>query len=79
MWGSLAYGVVLNYGYAQILWFSLARELPPSASAFSLMAVPVVGTLSATWIVGERPGWTDLAAIVFVTIAIASALLPRRA
>jgi len=79
MWGSLAYGVVLNYGYAQILWFSLARELPPSASAFSIMAVPVVGTLSATWIVGERPGWTDLAAIVFVTIAIASALLPRRA
>jgi drug/metabolite transporter (DMT)-like permease len=43
------------------------------------MAVPVVGTLSATWIVGERPGWTDLAAIVFVCIAIASALLPRRA
>jgi len=79
MWGSLAYGVVLNYGYAQIIWFSLARELPPSASAFSIMAVPVVGTLSATWIVGERPGWTDLAAIVFVCIAIASALLPRRA
>ncbi len=78
MWASLAYGVFLNYGYAQIIWFSLARELPPSASAFSIMAVPVVGTIGATLIVGERPGWADAAAIVCVSVAIASALLPRR-
>jgi drug/metabolite transporter (DMT)-like permease len=78
MWASLAYGVFLNYGYAQIIWFGLARELPPSASAFSIMAVPVVGTLAATLIVGERPGWTDLVAIVCVSVAIASALLPRK-
>jgi drug/metabolite transporter (DMT)-like permease len=78
MWASLAYGVFLNYGYAQIIWFGLARELPPSASAFSIMAVPVVGTLAATLIVGERPGWTDLVAIVCVSVAIACALQPRR-
>ncbi|MCI1192013.1 DMT family transporter [Calidifontimicrobium sp. SYSU G02091] len=78
MWASLAYGVFLNYGYAQIIWFGLARQLPPSASAFSVMAVPVVGTLAATLIVGERPGWTDLVAIVCVSVAIASALLPRK-
>ncbi len=78
MWASLAYGVFLNYGYAQIIWFGLARQLPPSASAFSIMAVPVVGTLAATLIVGERPGWTDLVAIVCVSVAIASALLPRK-
>ncbi|WP_119353328.1 DMT family transporter [Azohydromonas sediminis] len=78
MWASLAYGVFLNYGYAQIIWFGLARQLPPSASAFSIMAVPVVGTLAATLIVGESPGWTDLVAIVCVSVAIASALLPRK-
>lgn len=78
MWASLAYGVFLNYGYAQVIWFSLARDLPPSASAFSIMAVPVVGTLGATLIVGERPGWADAAAIACVSVAIASALLPRR-
>ena len=78
MWASLAYGVFLNYGYAQVIWFSLARDLPPSASAFSIMAVPVVGTLGATLIVGERPGWADAAAIACVSVAIASALLPRQ-
>jgi drug/metabolite transporter (DMT)-like permease len=78
MWAALAYGVFLNYGYAQIIWFSLARDLPPSASAFSIMAVPVVGTLGATLIVGERPGWADAAAMACVSVAIASALLPRR-
>ena len=57
----------------------MARRLPPAASAFSIMAVPLVGTLGATLIVGERPGWADALAIVFVSVAIASALLPARA
>jgi drug/metabolite transporter (DMT)-like permease len=78
MWGSLAYGIVLNYGYAQVLWFGLARRLPPSASAFSIMAVPLVGTLSAMAIVGETPQPADYVAALAITIAILSALLPPR-
>jgi len=78
MWGSLAYGIVLNYGYAQVLWFGLARRLPPAASAFSIMAVPLVGTLSAMAIVGETPQPADYVAALAITIAILSALLPPR-
>jgi drug/metabolite transporter (DMT)-like permease len=78
MWGSLMYGVFLNYGYAQVLWFGMARRLPPSASAFSIMAVPLVGTLSATLIVGETPRVADWLAALAIMVAIASALLPRR-
>jgi drug/metabolite transporter (DMT)-like permease len=79
MWVSLAYGVFLNYGWAQVLWFGMARRLPPAASAFSIMAVPLVGTLGATVIVGETPGALDWLAAAAVVTAIASALLPRRA
>ena len=79
MWGALAYGVFLNYGWAQVLWFGMARRLPPTASAFSIMAVPLVGTLGATWIVGETPHTADWLAALAVMVAIASALLPRRA
>jgi drug/metabolite transporter (DMT)-like permease len=79
MWASLAYGVFLNYGWAQVLWFGMARRLPPAASAFSIMAVPLVGTLGATVIVGETPGALDWLAAAAVVTAIASALLPRRA
>jgi drug/metabolite transporter (DMT)-like permease len=77
MWAALAWGVAVNYGIAQVVWFDLARTLPPTASAFSIMAVPLVGTVSAIAIVGEVPRWQDWAAALFVILAIASAL-PRR-
>jgi len=79
MWVALAWGVAINYGIAQVVWFNLARTLPPTASAFSIMAVPVVGTVSAIAIVGEVPRWQDWAAALFVILAIASALLRRPA
>jgi drug/metabolite transporter (DMT)-like permease len=77
-WGSVAYGVLINYGFAQIIWAGLARNLPPSTSAMSIMAIPLVGILTATFIVGEWPHWQDFLAIVFVMAAIAAVLLPPR-
>lgn len=78
MWGSLAFGMFINYGFAQIIWFGMARHLPPATSAMSVMAVPMVGTLSATLIVQEVPGWQDLVAVLCVMGAIAAVLLPPR-
>lgn len=75
-WWSLAYGVFLNFGYAQIIWFGLARALPAQASAFSVMAVPLVGIASATVIVGESPRGTDWLAALFIAVAIFSATRP---
>jgi drug/metabolite transporter (DMT)-like permease len=72
-WVSLAWGVVINFGISQILWFMLARELPAQASAFSLMAVPLVGVLSSAVVVGEVPGASDWLAVLFVASAIAAA------
>jgi drug/metabolite transporter (DMT)-like permease len=77
MWTALAWGAVINYGVAQIFWFGLARELPPTASAFAIMAVPIVGIVTAILLVGEMPHWQDYVAAVFVIAAIASALLRR--
>ena len=78
MWFSLGYGVVFNYGFAQIIWAGLARNLPPATSAMSIMAVPMVGTLAATLIIGERPLWQDYVAMLFVMAAIAAVLIPTR-
>ena len=77
-WGSLAYAVLINYGFAQIIWFGMARDLPPATSAMSIMAVPVVGTLSASLLIGELPHWQDYAAMACVVLAIAAVLLPQR-
>ena len=75
MWLALAYGIFINFGIAQLIWFSLASSLPPSASAFSIMAVPLVGIFSAAAIVHETPHLSDLVAAGCVMIAIASAVL----
>jgi len=77
VWASLMWSVLINYGVAQVIWFALARQLPPATSAMSVMAVPLVGTLSAPLIVGEWPGWPDLAALVCVVVAIGAVLLKR--
>jgi drug/metabolite transporter (DMT)-like permease len=79
LWWSLGYGVFLNFGFAQIIWFGMARDLPPTASAFSIMAVPLVGLAGAAALVGEVPHGSDLAAAACIVLAIATALLPRRA
>jgi drug/metabolite transporter (DMT)-like permease len=78
MWFSLAYGILINYGVAQLIWFGMARHLPPATSAMSITAIPLVGTVTATLILGEVPHWQDWLAMVFVMVAIASVLLPSR-
>jgi drug/metabolite transporter (DMT)-like permease len=78
VWISLVFGVTINYGVAQLLWFGIARNLPAGTSAMSIMAIPLVGILSATFIVGEMPHWQDWLAMVFVMLAIASVLWPAR-
>jgi len=77
-WAALLWGAAMNYGVAQVIWVGLARTLPPQASTFAIMAVPLVGTLSAAFIVGEVPGVLDFVAAGFIMLAIASALLPAR-
>lgn len=68
-WASLAWAVFLSYGAAQVIWFSLARALPSSTSAMSVMAVPMVGVLGSPMI-GEWPRWQDLMAMLCVAVAI---------
>ena len=57
--------------------FGLARALTPQASTFSLMAVPLVGVVSAAFVVGEVPRGTDWLAALFIAAAIAAATWRR--
>jgi drug/metabolite transporter (DMT)-like permease len=77
LWGSVLWGIFMNYGISQIIWFGMAKNLPPATSAMSVMAVPMIGTLSATVIVGEVPHWQDWVAVVCVITAIATVLLQK--
>lgn len=77
VWASLVWGVLVNYGLAQVIWFALVRVLHATTSAMSVMAVPIVGILSAPLVIGERPHWQDVAAMACVVVAIGAVLLRR--
>jgi drug/metabolite transporter (DMT)-like permease len=75
---AIAYNAVLIFGLAQPVWLILARNLPPIASSMSVMLIPVLGTVSGAWWLGEALHWQDGAAIVLVLVAIASVMWPTR-
>ncbi len=55
------------------------RALPATASAFSIMTVPLIGIFSAALIVGEVPHALDLIAAACIIAALAVVLLRGRA
>jgi len=74
-WAAIAYNALLVFGFAFVVWFRLARTLPPVASGLSVMMIPVVGVFSGAWILGETPHWQDYGAMVLILIAMATVLL----
>jgi drug/metabolite transporter (DMT)-like permease len=64
--------------FAQWTWVRLVRILPASTAAIGSMAVPVVGVLSSTLLIGESLGASEIASLALVVAAIALVLIPRR-
>jgi drug/metabolite transporter (DMT)-like permease len=77
-WGSIAYNAVVAIAFAHVVWFHLARVLPPVASGLSVMMIPVVGTFSGAWLLGEQLAAADWFALLAISAAIACVLIPQR-
>lgn len=76
--GAIAYNAVIIFGFAHVVWFKLARMLPPVASSLSVMLIPVLGVFSGTWLLGETPHWQDYAAMCLILAAMSTVLLKPR-
>jgi len=76
--GTLLFNGLLVVGFAQVVWFVLARSLPPAASTLSVMLIPVLGVFSGAWWLGEVLHWQDWTAVGLMVLAIASVLWPSR-
>jgi len=74
-WGAIGYNAVVVFAYCHLVWFGLARSLPPVVSSLSIMFIPVVGVFSGMWMLGEQPHWQDYAAIVLMFAAMSSVML----
>lgn len=78
-WGAIVYNALIVFGFAHVVWFTLARSLPPVASSLSVMLIPVVGVFSGAWMLGETPHWQDYAAMGLIIVSMSTVLLKPRA
>jgi drug/metabolite transporter (DMT)-like permease len=77
-WTAILYNALIIFGFAHVVWFRLARTLPPVASSLSLMMIPVLGVFSGAWMLGETPHWQDYAAMLLILAAMSTVLLKPR-
>lgn len=77
-WGAILYNAVVIFGFAHVVWFRLARTLPPVASSLSVMMIPILGVFSGAWMLGETPHWPDYAAMLLILAAMSTVLLKPR-
>lgn len=75
-WWPIVYNAVLVLAIGNVIWFTVARSLPPVAAGLSSMTIPVVGVLSGVLMLGEVPGWRDLVALLLISVAVFAGLAP---
>ncbi|RJG05305.1 EamA family transporter [Noviherbaspirillum cavernae] len=78
-WGAIAYNALIIFSFAHVVWFKLARTLPPVASSLSVMMIPVIGVFSGAWLLDETPHWQDYGAMALILAAMSTVLLKPRA
>ncbi len=75
IWGAILYNALIVFGFAHVVWFQLARTLPPVASSLSVMLIPVLGVFFGAWTLDESLHWQDYGAMLLILMAMSTVLL----
>lgn len=79
-WIALTYLIALPMIFCQWAYLKVVTIFPAAIAAIGTLAVPVVGTYSSAFILGEPVGWPEISALVLITAALVVVLvLPGRA
>jgi drug/metabolite transporter (DMT)-like permease len=74
----VAYNVFVSFAFAHWAWIKLATSVPVSVFSVSMLIIPVIGVLSGVVFLGERPRWTELAALLCVLAALTTVIRRQR-
>lgn len=77
-WAAIGFNGIVVFAFCHIVWFRIARKLPPVASSLSIMLIPVLGVFSGSWMLGEVIGAGDITALVLILLSMAAVLLPKK-
>ena len=71
------YMTLVPMGLCYLTWFETLRRLPPTSASTGMLLVPVIGVVSAAFVLGEPLGLREVAAMVLtlggVTLALQKA------
>jgi drug/metabolite transporter (DMT)-like permease len=77
-WLGTAYNVFIAFAFAHWAWIKIATSVPVSIFSISMLLIPVVGVVSGMLFLGDRPAWTEYAALGLVLCALLTVLRPGR-
>jgi drug/metabolite transporter (DMT)-like permease len=77
-WIALGFNLCITSVFCLWAFTRIATEAPVAVSSLSTLMIPVVGVLSGMAMLGERPQWRDIGALLFVFAALATVLLPAK-
>lgn len=73
---AVLYNVFIAFILCYWAWFKIVSRASAVVSSLGTLVTPIVGVLSSMAVLGERPTWHELVAMVLVLAAIATILVP---
>ncbi|WP_415790465.1 DMT family transporter [Bordetella tumulicola] len=75
VWGwqltvGLAYSCLVATVMGWLLWLSVVRRVPASIAGLSSLGVPIVATLFAWWMLGERPTFVEVLGMALIMVGL---------
>ena len=80
LWPALGvlYNMFLVFIFGWWAWTKIVDRAPAGVAGLSSLMIPVVGVFSGMLFLGEVPAWQDYAALLFVSAAIATVIIPEK-
>lgn len=75
---SMAYVIAFPMLFCHWAWFTVVKIFPASVAAISTMAIPIIGVLSSSVLIGEQIGILEVIALVMTSSAVGIILLWRK-
>lgn len=73
-WTVLIYMTLIPMGLCYLTWFETLRRLPPAIASTGMLIVPLIGSISAAFLLGEPIGLREAMAMTFTLAGITLAL-----
>ena len=72
-----AYNLFIAFMFCYWAWNRIVLMVPVAVSSLSSLVTPVIGVMGGMLLLGEQPGWNELAGAGLILGALATVLLPQ--